>query len=74
MTNNRPFVTNATSGGLPINNTTTTTQLANCVNDAIGYRMGRYTDTTAIKMDFFGIILQLLPNLQIVLMMLLVIV
>ena len=47
MTNNRPFITTATSGGLPINNTTTSTQFSTCVNDTIGYRLGRYTDTTA---------------------------
>ena len=54
MTNNRPFVTNGTSGGIAINNTTTTTQFSSCVNDAIGYRLGRYTDTTANQNGFYG--------------------
>lgn len=54
MTNNRPFITNATSGGLPNNNTTTSTQFSTCVNDSIGYRLGRYTDTTANQNGFYG--------------------
>ena len=54
MTNNCPFVTNGTSGGLPINNTTTSTQFSSCVNDAIGYRLGRYTDITANQNGFYG--------------------
>ena len=50
----RPFVTTATSGGLPINNTTTSTQFSTCVNDSIGYRLGRYVDTAANQNGFFG--------------------
>jgi len=54
MTNNRPFITSAGSGGLGINNTCTSTQFANCVNDSIGNRLGRYTDTTANQNGFYG--------------------
>ena len=54
MTNNRLFVTTATSGGLPINNTTTSTQFSTCVNDSIGYRLGRYVDTSANQNGFSG--------------------
>jgi hypothetical protein len=54
MTNNRPFVPTSTNGGLPINNTCTSTQFSTCVNDAIGYRLGRYTDTTANQNGFYG--------------------
>ena len=41
-------------GGLPNNNTCTSTQFATCVNDSIGYRLGRYTDTTANGNGFYG--------------------
>ena len=54
MTNNRPFIPSGGTGGLPINNTLTPTQNSNCVNDAIGYRLGRYVDTTANQNGFYG--------------------
>ena len=54
MTNNRPFVTVGASGGLKDNNTCTANQFANCVNSSLGYRLGRYTDTTANQNGFFG--------------------
>ena len=56
MTNNRPFVTTSNAGGLPINNTTTPTQFASCVNDSIGYRLGRYVDTTANQNGFLELV------------------
>ena len=54
MTNNRPFIATGGSGGLPINNTNTPLQYSNCVNDSIGYRLGRYVDTTANQNGFYG--------------------
>jgi len=57
MTNNRPFVTTTSTfggGGLPVNNTCTSTQFATCVNDSISYRLGRYTDTQANQNGFYG--------------------
>ena len=54
MTNNRPFIPSGTSGGLPINNTNVSTQYSTCINDSIGYRLGRYVDTTANQNGFYG--------------------
>ena len=57
MTNNRPFVTTISGfggGGVAVNNTCTSLQYASCVNDAIGYRLGRYTDTTGNQNGFYG--------------------
>jgi hypothetical protein len=47
MTNNRPFVPQATYYGGKDNATPTTAQFDRCVNTAIQQRLGRYTDTTA---------------------------
>ena len=57
MTNNRPFVPTASfSGGAKDNNTSTATQFSNCINNALQYRLGRYTDTStgANQNGFFG--------------------
>ena len=54
MTNNRPFIPTGGSGGLAVHNTTTPYQYSNCVNDSIGYRLGRYVDTTANFNGFYG--------------------
>jgi len=59
MTNNRPFVTTISGfggGGLPVNNTCSSLQFGSCVNDAIGYRLGRYTDTTGNQTDFMELL------------------
>lgn len=48
MTNNRPFVSQASYlGGWRDNTTSTATQFSTCVNTGIQQRLGRYTDTTA---------------------------
>lgn len=48
MTNNRPFVSQASYlGGWRDNTTSTATQFSACVNTGIQQRLGRYTDTTA---------------------------
>lgn len=48
MTNNRPFVPQASYlGGWRDNTTCTTAQFDKCVNTGIQQRLGRYTDTTA---------------------------
>ena len=47
MTNNRPFVPQATFYGGKDNATPTTAQFDRCVNTSIQQRLGRYTDTTA---------------------------
>ena len=56
MTNNRPFIPVGSSGGLPYNNINTSNQFNNCINDSIGYRLGRYVDTTstANQNGFYG--------------------
>ena len=54
MTNNRPFVSVGTNGGFKDNITCTQTQFANCVNSSLGYRLGRYTDTTSTNNNFYG--------------------
>ena len=48
MTNNRPFVSQASYlGGWRDNTTSTATQFSTCVNTGIQQRLGRYIDTTA---------------------------
>jgi hypothetical protein len=56
MTNNRPFVSQASYlGGSKDNSTLTTNQFDRCVNTGIQQRIGRYTDTTAANVNgLFG--------------------
>lgn len=66
MTNNRPFVPQASYlGGAKDNTTCTANQFDKCINSSLQQRIGRFEDTTAANVNgFFGTSAAFLANLS----------